>query len=677
MARVRLASVLGADALAYFDRVVPGAGVLLAGLLYAVAHYRHPLRPITELSRSGWFNWFDADKYRKAALAWTHFDLRASEYWYPPGYPILGALGHALTPVQPFFVPNALALMISAWLFALLAAEVLGRRPGARTLGALVFLATTVLNASALEVWITPWTTTPATPAIYGCLLAGMRFAARPRPLSCFLAGLVGSTIVLFRPTEAAMILFAVGLAMAWSLVRRPVPPRRFGWIVSAGLIGTALPVAAFVAGEHATGGFGPSSYFALSRLYGFEWRLIPLHWVEILGDPRPLWPGDRGMAGAFPWIVPGFAGMAAALACCRPAARLNHVLLAGAALLHCAVFLAYRDMEPNQVWFYFLYHYFKWVLPVLGLYAVLLLGCLLGRQRVIAIPLALVTVVALFAWRPELQAHPAGTRPAMRLSAHELRLPDGLGSVWDAVAVPAQGSFDAVFLLPDNLAVGDHLFHTPFDFRAFPRAGGLLLLPVRPLPSADSLIFFNPGVTLDQDSEPFAARQRLVFGLPCWIAPWRSDCHPDPLFPGPVLRIGDTVEFRDEGAEYRGEGWSTPEPVGCWTSGSNAELNFRVPDVDGRDVVMEIVGRGYAPPRSQPSRIAVLANDQQIADVQPSPVTGLLRIVIPAARFGPDGRMSVRLRIATPRRPADFGRNGDRRHLGLLVQSLLVVHAN
>ena len=211
------------------DRVLPVACAVCAVALYALAHHRHEVRPVTDAHPSGWFTWFDAGRYLRVALAWTRWDLRASEHWYPPGYPVLGALGHALTPVQPFYLPDALALFAAAWLFALLAGALLGERPGARALGALGFLSTAALNSAARDAWVVPWTTTPATVAIYGCLLAGLRALGDPRPAACLLAGLLGGAIALFRPTEAALVLFAVGLALAGSLLRRRVSPARFG----------------------------------------------------------------------------------------------------------------------------------------------------------------------------------------------------------------------------------------------------------------------------------------------------------------------------------------------------------------------------------------------------------------------------------------------------------------
>src|SRR4051812_16343142 len=93
------------------DRFFPSAAALIALARYVVMHEEHPFRPGASSGSLGWFEWADASRYLRAALAWSHLDFRGSEHWYPPGYPFLGALGRALTPAQPFYVPDVLALM--------------------------------------------------------------------------------------------------------------------------------------------------------------------------------------------------------------------------------------------------------------------------------------------------------------------------------------------------------------------------------------------------------------------------------------------------------------------------------------------------------------------------------------------------------------------------------------
>src|SRR3712207_6608790 len=81
----------GEEARARFDKFVPFAVLLLLATVYALAYKAHPLRPTSHATPSGWFTWFDAGKYFRAALAWTRFDLSSAEHWYAPGYPWLGA----------------------------------------------------------------------------------------------------------------------------------------------------------------------------------------------------------------------------------------------------------------------------------------------------------------------------------------------------------------------------------------------------------------------------------------------------------------------------------------------------------------------------------------------------------------------------------------------------------
>ena len=650
------------------DRIVPAIAVLIAGVFYALAHHRSPLRP-TAL-RPGWFSWFDAAKYLHAAIAWAHLDLHPASHWYPPGYPMMGAIGYAFTPTQPFYIPDGLSLMAACWLFSLIAAEIL-HRPGARALGALVFLVTTIFNPDALFVWIAPWSTTPATPAIYGCLLAGLRFLRHPRAPTACLAGLAGAGVLLFRPTESALVLFTTGLSMLWTMLRQRLAPRRVAVIVAAGLAGVAAPIALFIAAESATGGFGPDGYIALSQHYGFEFSLVWPHWVEIVGDPQPLWPGEHGLVRAFPWIVPGAVSIILLLWCAPRAAKAGHLLLAGTAVLHSLLFLAYRDMEPIQVWWIFLYHYFKWVLPVAGLYAAMLPAFLIGRRWRFTVPAAAVVAIALFGWRPELRPVPGAT--AIRIDQHHVRLPLGLGSMRDALAVPATADFDGVFHFEHKLTVAGHTFQTPFSLRAFPRPGGLLLLPLRPLPAGDTVVTFNDAVTIDTGSQPFLARQTVVFGMPCWLRPSRSVCHPPPLFPGPILATGQTVRF-DRSNPFEVEGWARPETAGTWTTGREALLDFRVRPV-GQGAVLAFTARFYVPRGRPPSPVDIKLNGNKLLRLS-APNAGIFSIDLPTASLGPDGQVLLDFLIENPTSPSSNGEGADTRKLGLQIQSMRLLPA-
>jgi hypothetical protein len=113
----------------------------------------------------------------------------------------------------------------------------------------------------------------------------------------------------------------------------------------------------------------------------GFDWRLLPSRWVTLILDPRPLFPEGRGIIEVYPWMVPALAGTAVYLITPdRRSSRVAHAIIIGAAVTYLAAYLCYRDLHPYGIWRFINYHYFKWVFPVFGFYALLLLHDVLLR---------------------------------------------------------------------------------------------------------------------------------------------------------------------------------------------------------------------------------------------------------------------------------------------------------
>lgn len=494
-------------------------GLVLATAIYARQHAAHPWRPAAARLDQGWWAWWDQGRYLDAALAWAAGDFDPARHFYLPGYPLLAAPFVHLTPAQPFWLPDLACLLAAMALFALLAARLASGIPVPRTLAGLLFLGTTLLTPQGPDAWVIPWTTTPTAPLMLGCLLAALRFADRPAPLPAFLAAAGGGGMAAFRPMDAVVGLTASGLFMAYTLLRARPEWRDFGRIAAASALGLALPLALTGLAYAAVHGAKPSDYVAFSSAVGFEWRLLPLHWVTLVLDPRPVFPEGLGLAAAFPWIVPGIAGMAVCLTVAPGrAGRPAHCLVAGAALAYLAVYLCYRDLHPTGLWRYNNHHYFKWLMPVFGLYAVLGLAAVLGSARRVRVALvAGVTAISLLCWRVELAARPDKPDKAVAavLDEHTLRVPSFSGRVDDVVLAGAAGPVEAVYFGKHILTVAGRRFEHFKDFKVFVRPGGLMLMPLRPMPAGEATITFGPGVQLDPAVAPRQERQRVVPSLP------------------------------------------------------------------------------------------------------------------------------------------------------------------
>lgn len=713
------------------NRVALWAATVAAAAAYAWAYARHPSRPDTPSPGQGWWAGYDQIHYLRAATAWASGDLDPAHHWYLPGYPLLGAPFVRLTPADPFAVPDVVCLLASLWLTAALAARLAPGWPRAPVLGAAAFLGVVLLSPTALDAWVVPWSTSLAAPLTLGCLAAAATVSRRwedaraddARPAGrdeagpaapAFAAGLCGAAVALARPADAAVLLAAVGLVLLAQAARTRPGRRPVAAAVLAGSAGVACGAALVLAPYVAVHGWARSGYLAGSARYGFEWRLIPLRWVLVVLSPRPLFPDGRGLAEVFVWVLPGLAGMAACLAAppsvspkgggpavarrrapdradgtrtSRPprdesprdggGARWAHGLIVLAAAGQLLLYLAYRDLHPQGLWRYGNHHYLKWLLPLLALYALLLVAVVARRRR--AGLVAGAATLALVPWRAELV--PLGPMPERVEAGGDLVLPPLRLGVRDAVLVGAEGTFAAMYHGAHTLRVGERAYEAGADFKLFPQWGGAMLMPLRPLgvgpvrlgpardDAAGGVAGARPGMTLRPGVAPVLARVRVVPGLPCWGGTFAPGCRSVEPLPPPPWPADGVLRFDGTELPFLGDGWSGAEAGGRWTEGERAELRLPV----SGSALVAIHGHAFVPPGAAPLGLRLLADGETVgawrigAGEQPAIEAGL-------SREGGAGPVTLALEFDAPRRPSDtLPGSRDKRRLGLFVRSVTV----
>ncbi len=379
---------------------------------YVWVYRHHPLGPHNDRPAADWFGWADQAAYYLDAHGWATGNLDPSQHLYPSGYGLLGAAFVWLTPADPFVVPNLLCWAASLWLFAALGVRLAGRLPGAWAVSGTIFFLVTVPDRHAFYSWEVPWTSTPSAVLVFASLLLTIRYAEERRRglglAACLLAGL----IVLFRPTDALILMPATAIGLGTTL-----RPRREGWpatgyaMIAAGCAFAVGPMLLLVT-HVATHGWTLGRYFEASRLIGFEWRLLPLRWVTLLLSPKPLYPQGDGFAEVYWFVLPGLAGIFVAILADR-GRRLHHLVVGGGAIVFLCLYLCYRDLQVSGLFLFQNQHYLKWTVPVFGLYALALPYFLIVRRQLLASMAALACVGLLSCWRAELvvvSAQPAAT---------------------------------------------------------------------------------------------------------------------------------------------------------------------------------------------------------------------------------------------------------------------------
>ncbi len=489
---------------------------------YLWAHANKPIRAHNLVARA-WFGWADQSEYLRAAMAWASWTLTPSEHHYPAGYALLAAPFVALFPDEPFILVDLLCWVASLWVFAALAVQLLPGLYLARTVGGFVFFLATVANTSLFYTWLTPWTSTPATLCIYLALLAAVHYANAASLRLAFAASLAAGLTILFRPTDSVVVGLPVALFLAVCTVRQPRGMSLFRLAVCAGagfVIGPILLVATHVA----THGLTLGSYIEEAGQIGFEWRLLPLRWVTLMLNPKPLYPEGTGLAQAYWWILPGMAGIITGILADR-GRRLHHLFVGGTAILFTCMYLCYRDLHVPGLFGFNNQHYFKWVIPVFALYCAGLARFLFVERKLAAVAAATAVIISLSCWRAELVAIAAPPGAAVLPDGHGLVLPGGPAPLDIAYLAASPDDFIGLYLGHHTIDQGSTIWHANSDFKIFPIPLGFMLLPLRVLPQQPSILHLQSAVTLNTYEKVFSARQRVVFGLPCMILHKRSSC--------------------------------------------------------------------------------------------------------------------------------------------------------
>ncbi len=617
----------------------------------------------------GWWSAWDQGWYLESALAWARLDLNPNLHLYPPAYSLLGALFTRLTPADPFLLPDLGCLLGTMWVFAALAGSVFADVRFSRSVAAWVFIATTLLPETVLSVWVQPWTTTPAALCLMGCLFGTVRVLEHERPRDGFVAGFAAAAACAFRPADGAIVGASCAAVAALAATRR-WPHWR---VCAASVFGAAVPLALYAAAYTAVNGLQLDRYLRASAKFGFEWRLLPLRWVALMIDPAPVFLGGHGLAFVFPWIVPGLVGMAVCLLQPGSVRRFAHGAIVAATMADTVLLLCYRDLHSSTLWYYSLYHYFKWMLPVFGLYAAAVLRAFVAGPRLLALAAAAAVVACLFMWRLELTDPVQLARPP---NSQTLLLPHGLSALNDVLLARLQQR-DAIFYpFASEIRTGTKVFPSAFAFKLTPLPWALMLQPVRPMPDAPSTLSVPaPVYEFDPASSPILARQSAVWGLPCWVRPERLACQAPVLLPLPDLPFGKPLSFGAGGAAmvYPVTGVAQPEPEGTWTLGPRSTISFRLAGAAAQNgLKLALTAFAYIPPRGRPTVVHVWVNGVPIARWMFGTTLVTQQVAIPAAALQPDGNVLIGLDIENPRRPSDTSGN-DTRLLGLFMRSFEV----
>ena len=365
--RTGLARAVDAAEAALATRVAGGILVALACAWYLYQYSVIPLLPTT--AADGWFGWWDQSHYLREAVALRGLALGPDVYWYPLGYPGLGALFLDVLPVDAFLVPDLVMFLLATVLFWRVARLGLSRVGSAVAAAAALLL----LHDELVLAFVIPWNTIPVH--VVSWWLAWQALAARRiGPWRAVGLGAAVGFAYLCRQVDA-VLLGPPLLAILWL---DGAPPRRVGLLLRAGLVAALFPAIAHLVSYRVHGSF-LTPYEAGESACGFFGHDLLAKAFSVLVDGRAVDGTDRAvLLGRMPWLIA--TPVAVAFASRRFGARAWVAMFSP--VVGAAVYLVYNGSLPAGLYGWLQVQHLAGMLVLMLLFVVFLAGDLAAGAR-------------------------------------------------------------------------------------------------------------------------------------------------------------------------------------------------------------------------------------------------------------------------------------------------------
>src|SRR6202521_2211089 len=464
--------------------------LFLAGLtiLYLLAYLGHPVLPGNDPSAPiGWWGWWDQGQYLKCTAALSQGQLTPDTYWYPLGYPLIGALFYHWAPQHAFLIPNLAFVLGSTFLFYKISRRLVS--PLEAILLILTFIGSYLglLQMTLVE----PWNTTPTLFLAYLIIfLVGFRQPSARRLLAAFVC--VG-LIFVCRPVDA----FCMADVPAIAILGVPRwRTRMFVGLAGIGIVGAFVLIILYV--NHAVFGTWRTPYDRIHEEMGVGSYSVPSKAFGLLIDGDTIFREPQAaLVRHFPWavlVVPG-----AVYLLLRYKAQALGILLS--VLATYGLYFLYNDFWPSTVYRYHGIHYLLWTIPfmVLATYFSVKEAWKhkLGRWSYLSVPLLLFPVFFVY-----LRERTIGSLPNT--------LPVVIHS--ETTAEPVDWIFcEGAYACPDLVAEGRRLIRKG-DFEDSLRPDGTIILLSTKL--RYSPIHVDPGA--------LSGLRQIKYGHLHWTVRWK-----------------------------------------------------------------------------------------------------------------------------------------------------------
>jgi hypothetical protein len=615
------------------------AFAVVIAIVYTLGYLGDPALPgNNDAYCAGWLGWWDQSLYFKTAAAISSGELSAATYFYPLGYPFLGALTWQAAPRHAFFVPDLFLTVGIALLFYRIVRRFLSPQETLLLIASFVFLYRGTLSDGLVE----PWSTIPTH--FFGYVMVVLLVVSRPTNRRIYLsATCVGMTYVC-RVAEAACLLPLLGAAILY------LPTWRRRIMAGLGASGIILLFVLTMALLHYRMFGSLTSPYEASARPGQAFGAFPMKWkmYSLFVDGHLFFRETEPMLlRHYPWF----------LLCVPGAAIVVHRFgLRGFGMV-CSIvatyvlYFAFNDFWPRNIYRFHVIHYLVWTLPLIMLFAYIGVrdGWRIPRIRwsLLSIP---AVGVFLLCYRlvevPLERIEAAG--PQMEIPSQISRRPDWLVFI---------GAAQRPKLFSGGRELQDFVDYVPrFDGMAV-LLGPHVKMPIAVNAAEGKLTAVETG------------QLRSRFELPTRI-PGLSIVAPSG--PSRIYGLGTTIEFGKQGDAKRfcGRGWSQPEDQLTWTEGESAIMVLGVPASQPFMLRATMAGLVKGPELPfQPT--AVFANGKKIADWQVSEKKEYTAKIPGLVTVG--GELLLEFQTPKATTPKSLGINEDTRVLGVAMFTISI----
>ena len=501
-------------------------------VLYLFVYFGHPALPGNNPAFPlGWWGWFDQGEYLKAAKAISRFDLESSNFFYPPLYPLLGAIFVVVNPMHAFAILNMACFLLFAHYFVSMAARHTGW-----WWAALILLLTFVSpNNIILYVWAEPWTSSLVS-AIFAFLLFDVdKYTSGELEISktrLIFWGVLGGAVFLARPVDAVVIT-PLFLYVVWHIWRGPAASHkyshskalRFHKIGTLLVSGLSVVTLFFLFNFFVHGSFG-GRYFAMAETNGFHLADVFEKLVSLFLDSGAIYnvPKDAIFA-QLKWLALVVPAAIYGLIKGGPTVRIVITCI----LVQVLIYAPYADLLPTGVWRFQNIHYFKWFLPYAGFLIFLWLNDLFVKSpssnKRFAWLLSLVLgsiILSINIKLKEIDSNKFAVDVLFDGEKNTLRIDSVLGAhLIDKISFAnVTGGFESVYFSTDAKVRADGVsLNFVRDFRFLPAPTGSDLVFIRPLLAQTIEIDPSTMAIGSEHTRPRFFVYRYTIGKPKWLS--------------------------------------------------------------------------------------------------------------------------------------------------------------